>query len=271
VDCANGSAAATAGALFSSVGVTADFICDAPDGCNINDGCGSTHIESLANQVTAGGYDLGLAFDGDADRLLAVDEKGNILDGDFLLAAFCGYLKAQNKLEKNTVVVTTMTNLGFFRLMAQCGTNTQVTRVGDRYVLEAMRENGYSLGGEQSGHMIFLDWATTGDGQLSAVMLLNALSLAGCPLSELAGGMRRFPQVMKNVTATPSMKASLASHRVVCDEIARWEGVLQNCGRVVVRASGTEPYIRVMIEGEDAAQIETAADAIAAAISEHLI
>ncbi len=271
VDCANGSAAATAGALFSSVGVTADFICDAPDGCNINDGCGSTHIESLANQVTAGGYDLGLAFDGDADRLLAVDEKGHILDGDFLLAAFCGYLKAENKLEKNTVVVTTMTNLGFFRLMAQCGTNTQVTRVGDRYVLEAMRENGYSLGGEQSGHMIFLDWATTGDGQLSAVMLLNALSLAGCPLSELAGGMRRFPQVMKNVTATPSMKASLASHRVVCDEIARWEGVLQNCGRVVVRASGTEPYIRVMIEGEDAAQIETAADAIAAAISEHLI
>jgi phosphoglucosamine mutase len=155
--------------------------------------------------------------------------------------------------------------------MERRGTRTEITRVGDRYVLEAMREKGYSLGGEQSGHMIFLDLATTGDGQLSAVMLLNALAHAGCPLSELAGGMKRFPQVMKNVTATPSMKASLPSHRVVCEEIARWENALRDSGRIVVRASGTEPYIRVMIEGEDRALIETAADSIAAAILEHLI
>lgn len=271
VDCANGSAAATARALFSALGVEADLIHDVPDGVNINDNCGSTHIERLARRVTEGGYDLGLAFDGDADRLLAVDEKGGLLDGDHLLAILSAHLRAKGRLANDTVVVTTMSNLGFFQLMKQRGVSTEATRVGDRYVLEAMRERGHTLGGEQSGHMIFLDHATTGDGQLSAVMLLGALAAAGRPLSELASAMKRFPQTMLNVAASPSMKKALDGHPVVSQEIESWQKRLEGRGRVIVRASGTEPYIRVMVEGEHLEEIERAATEIAAAIREHLI
>lgn len=271
IDCANGSAAATARRLFEAMNVRADFLADVPDGVNINDSCGSTHIERLAPLVVEGGYTAGLAFDGDADRLLAVDEKGNLLDGDVLLSILSAYLAAQGKLNNNTVVVTSMTNFGFFELMKTRGTKTEITKVGDRYVLEVMREKNLSLGGEQSGHMIFLEHATTGDGQLSAVMLLNALAASGKPLSELGGEMKRFPQIMHNVNATASMKSALTTHPAVCGEIDRWQKTLQGRGRVVVRASGTEPYIRVMVEGESADEITKAADDIATAISTHLI
>ena len=266
VDCANGSAAVTAGRLFERLGVFADLLACGPDGVNINDRCGSTHIERLAARVKADGYDLGLAFDGDADRLLAVDEQGNVLDGDFLLAILGDYLSGRKALAKNTVVVTSMTNLGFFQLMRRRGTATEVTKVGDRYVLEAMLREGCSLGGEQSGHMIFLDLATTGDGQLSAVMLLNAIAAAGRPLSELGSAMKRFPQTMKNVSATPAAKEAYECDPAVSAAIADWSRTLEGRGRVVVRPSGTEPYIRVMVEGESAAEIERAADEIAAAI-----
>ncbi|MEG1849507.1 MAG: phosphoglucosamine mutase, partial [Oscillospiraceae bacterium] len=271
VDCAQGSASASARRLFERMGVEADICCDTPDGININDGCGSTHIERLAPRVVEGGYDVGLAFDGDADRLLAVDERGNILDGDFLLAILSDYLTRKGQLAHNTVVVTSMTNLGFFKLMAQRGVAAEITQVGDRYVLEAMREKGFVLGGEGSGHMIFLDYATTGDGQLSAVMLLNALAAAKQPLSELGSAMKRFPQTMLNVNATPSMKAALDAHPAVQGEIARWSALLSGRGRVLVRASGTEPYIRVVVEGEQFGEIERAAREIAAAIREHLL
>lgn len=271
VDCAEGSASATARALFETLGVAAALLHDAPDGVNINENCGSTHIERLAPLVVEGGYDLGLAFDGDADRLLAVDEKGNVLDGDVLLSIFAGYLSERGMLRNNAVVVTSMTNMGFFRLMEEHGVRCEVTAVGDRYVLEAMRERNHALGGEQSGHMIFLDWATTGDGQLSAVMLLNALAAARRPLSEPAGEMKRFPQTMLNVSATASMKAALRSHPAVCDAVGRWETALSGRGRVVVRASGTEPFIRVMVEGESSVEIAKAAQEIADAIREHLI
>ena len=265
-DCANGSAAVTAGRLFERLGVSADLFACGPDGVNINDCCGSTHIERLAARVKASGYDLGLAFDGDADRLLAVDEQGNVLDGDFLLAILGDYLSGRKAIAKNTVVVTSMTNLGFFQLMRRRGTATEVTKVGDRYVLEAMLREGCSLGGEQSGHMIFLDLATTGDGQLSAVMLLNAIAAAGRPLSELGSAMKRFPQTMKNVSATPAAKEAYECDPAVSAAIADWSRTLEGRGRVVVRPSGTEPYIRVMVEWESAAEIERAADEIAAAI-----
>ena len=271
VDCANGSASATARSLFKKLSVEASFIAEDPDGVNINDNCGSTHVEKLAKKVVDGGYSLGLAFDGDADRLMAVDENGRVLDGDILLSVMGEYLNNKGLLSSNTIVVTSMTNLGFFNLMEKRGRKTEITKVGDRYVLEVMREKGLKLGGEQSGHMIFLDYATTGDGQLSAVMLLNAIAAAKKPISELAGEMNQFPQVMLNVDATPSMKRALDSHPAVTDVIAAWDKTLADRGRIVVRASGTEPYIRVMVEGESLDEINTAASEIAAAIRTHLI
>jgi phosphoglucosamine mutase len=243
----------------------------APDGKNINDGCGSTHIEELIPRVREGGYDAAFAFDGDADRLLVVDEAGHILDGDFLLAILADYLKQHNRLKNDTVVVTTMSNLGFFKLMEERSVRTAVTKVGDRYVLEEMLKNGHVLGGEQSGHMILLDRATTGDGQLSAVTLLEAMMDAGKPLSVLGGAMKRFPQVMVNVPATVSMKAQLDENDAVRRVIADCEAGFGNRGRVVVRASGTEPLIRVMVEGEDDQMIAHAADRIAQTIRNELI
>ncbi|MEG2174667.1 MAG: phosphoglucosamine mutase, partial [Oscillospiraceae bacterium] len=257
--------------VFRELGADVTVLSAQPDGLNINDNCGSTHIDSLAPRVVAGGYDLGLAFDGDADRLLAVDERGTLLDGDVLLATLSEHLTARKRLAGNAVVVTSMTNLGFLKLMKERGRTVDITGVGDRYVLESMRRHGYSLGGEQSGHMIFLDIATTGDGQLSAIMLLNALADSGRPLSELAGVMRRFPQTIQNVPATASMKAALGQNAIVAGEIARWETILEGRGRVMVRASGTEPFIRVMIEGEDQDEIENAARTISNALCEHLI
>ena len=256
---------ATAKRLFERIGVSADVICCEPDGKNINENCGSTHAGALCARVAAGGYDAGFSFDGDADRLIAVDEKGNLLDGDFLLAVFAEYLKKQGRLAADTVVVTNMSNMGFFKRMEQLGLHTAVTKVGDRYVLEEMRRGGYVLGGEQSGHMILLDRASTGDGQLSAVTLLDAMAVSKKSLSELAGAMRRYPQVMHNLSATPQMKEKLETPGAK-QAVAESEERLGGRGRVVVRASGTEPLIRVMIEGEDAGMIAREAETLSAAL-----
>lgn len=270
VDCSNGSASATAREVFARIGVKADFVACVPNGKNINDNCGSTHIENLCDMVVSGGYAAGFAFDGDADRLLAVDEKGNVLDGDFLLSILSSYLKGEGRLDNDTVVVTTMSNLGFFKLMEKRGMNTAVTKVGDRYVLEEMRKSGYNLGGEQSGHMIILDSATTGDGQLSAVTLLDAIKASGKPLSELGAEMTRFPQVMINVTADSAMKAQLDTNEAVQAVVRECNNELADSGRTVIRASGTEPLIRVMVEGQDKELIESVANRIAAAIEKNL-
>ena len=247
-DCANGSAVATAKRLFERIGVSADVICCEPDGKNINENCGSTHAGALCARVAAGGYDAGFSF-----------------DGDFLLAVFAEYLKKQGRLAADTVVVTNMSNMGFFKRMEQLGLHTAVTKVGDRYVLEEMRRGGYVLGGEQSGHMILLDRASTGDGQLSAVTLLDAMAVSKKSLSELAGAMRRYPQVMHNLSATPQMKEKLETPGAK-QAVAESEERLGGRGRVVVRASGTEPLIRVMIEGEDAGMIAREAETLSAAL-----
>lgn len=270
VDCANGSASATARQLFSRLNLDADFLFDSPDGININEQCGSTHIEQLAEKVLAGGYSLGLAFDGDADRLLCVDEKGKVLDGDYLLCIFASYLQQVGRLNRDTVVVTTMSNMGFFKLMVQRGMQSEVTKVGDRYVLECMLEKNLSLGGEQSGHIIFIDKATTGDGQLSAVELLNALSHFDKPMSELAAQMTKYPQILTNVTVNAAMKQAFAANEAIAGCIAAWEQTLGEDGRIVVRPSGTEPYIRVMVEGANFTQIERCANEISEKIKQQL-
>ena len=270
VDCANGSASRTAKQIFDSINVNADVEFMSPDGININNNCGSTHIGNLAKDVVLGGYDMGFAFDGDADRFLAVDETGKILDGDYLLAVIADHLKSEGKLKKNTVVVTTMTNLAFKKLMEKHGNHVEVTNVGDRYVLLNMRENGYSLGGEQSGHYILLDYHKTGDGQLSSVALLNAVAKSGKKLSELCSELVPYPQVMVNVKATNEMKQKLDKDENVSKIIKNWEDKFKDNGRIVVRCSGTEPLIRVMVESESKEETNKAANEIAQAITLYL-
>lgn len=267
VDCANGSASVTAKLLFASLGVQADIFHAEPNGCNINLACGSTHVDQLAAHVAAGGYDLGLAFDGDADRCLAVDETGTVVDGDRMLALFAYHLKEQGRLENNTLVVTVMSNLGLFKFAEQHGIDTRATKVGDRYVLETMLAEHFCIGGEQSGHIIFHEYMTTGDGQLSGVQLLRMLKESGKTMSQAASIMQVYPQTLLNVTATPEMKQTLETDERVQKTIASLSDSLGGDGRILVRASGTEPLIRVMVEGKELAQIEQIAKEIAAAIT----
>lgn len=266
VDCANGSASATAPQLFRNLGIDFDFFSSSPDGLNINDHCGSTHTDALSELVLSGGYDMGIAFDGDADRCLAVDEKGELVDGDQLIALFAQHLKAQGKLSHDTAVVTVMSNLGFFRFAEKNHITAVKTKVGDRYVLEEMRRCGYSIGGEQSGHIIFTQHMTTGDGQLSALQLLSILRESGEPLSKLSQCMERYPQVIYNVKVGPEKKAALAGHQQVQDAIRQEQDLLGEDGRVLVRPSGTEPLVRVMVEGKNRELINQCALRIAAAI-----
>lgn len=266
IDCANGSASATAKGIFSAIGVKADIFHCSPDGCNINDKCGSTHINEISRIVREGGYELGLAFDGDADRCLAVDENGVLVDGDKLMCMFAYHFKQTGRLKNNTLVATVMSNLGLFRFAEKHDIRVCSAKVGDRYVLETMLAEGDCLGGEQSGHIIFKDFMTTGDGQLSAVQLLGLMSETGKPLSQLAGMMQTYPQTLLNVTADAARKASLESDEAVAGEIARYSAELGNEGRILVRPSGTEPLVRVMVEGRDQRQIENIARAIAARI-----
>lgn len=270
IDCANGSASTTAEKLFQDLGAEALVFHAEPDGTNINKDCGSTHTETLREYVRMHDCQLGVAFDGDADRCLAVDENGNPIDGDQIIAICADYMKKQGTLAKDAAVVTVMSNLGFFRFAERADIHPVTTKVGDRYVLEEMRKNGYNLGGEQSGHIIFTDFATTGDGQLSAVQLLYILKESGKSLSELAGVMERFPQVMVNIKVSNDKKALLGSDTDIQNEIKQAEDTLGSDGRILVRASGTEPLIRVMAEGKDKAEIQTFAERIAAVIEKKL-
>ena len=252
VDCANGAASATAARLFDRFSkLRTDVINADPDGVNINDKCGSTHMDGLAAMVKAGGYDLGLAFDGDADRCLAVDEQGSLIDGDQIMAA-CGLdLKAKGKLPGDTVVATVMSNLGLHLYTKEQGMHLECTDVGDRNVLERMLEKGYVLGGEQSGHMIFLEHATTGDGQLTALQMLALLKESGKKASELFGACPRYPQVLINIpVADNDVKKAVMASPLLAQAIQREEAGLNGEGRVLVRPSGTEALMRVMVEAK---------------------
>lgn len=268
LDCANGSSSATAEKLFSSLGAKCHMLSNKPDGVNINAGCGSTHMENLTAYVKEHKLPLGLAFDGDADRCLAVDEKGALIDGDRLIAIFAKDLKARGKLQDDTAVVTVMTNIGFKKYCGENGIIMVTTKVGDRYVLEEMTEKGYSIGGEQSGHIIFKEYATTGDGQLSGVQMAAAMARSGKKASELASIMRVFPQTMVNITVSAEGKALLDTDEDIQAAVEAAAAELGDAGRILVRASGTEPLVRVMVEGPDQAEIEALAGRVADVIRE---
>ncbi len=251
MDCANGSASATARQLFTKLGADIHVLADDPDGLNINKDCGSTHLGQLKKAVLDGHYDAGLAFDGDADRFLAIDELGNEIDGDMIMAIMALDMKARGTLAKNTVVGTIMTNFGFGKFCRENDINFVATKVGDRYVLEEMLLEGYCFGGEQSGHVIFKEFASTGDGQLTAVQLLAHMKRSGKKLSELARVMTRYPQHMVNIHVSPEGKLAFYTDDSVKAVLDDAKDQLGTTGRLVVRPSGTEPLIRIMTEGED--------------------
>jgi phosphoglucosamine mutase len=263
IDCANGSASSTAPLLFSMLGAECEIINANPDGYNINDKCGSTHIAEISRFVRENGCDVGVAFDGDADRCLAVDENGSVMDGDKLIAIFSHALKQKGLLAHDTAVVTVLSNIGFFRYAEKYGVKVATTNVGDRYVLERMRESGYVLGGEQSGHIIFLNHATTGDGQLTAVQLVSILKHTGKKASQLASIMESYPQVMVNIKADQEGKDRLGGDVEIMGAVKMAEAELAGDGRVIIRPSGTEPLIRVMIEGKSREEIDRLANNIA--------
>lgn len=271
LDCANGSASVTARALFTRLGAKCFIINETPNGTNINENCGSTHLEQLQKFVVENKCDIGFAFDGDADRLLVVDENGEVVDGDKIIAVCSKFMKENNKLKNNTAVVTVMSNMGFFKFCEKNGINCVKTKVGDRYVLEEMVKNGFVIGGEQSGHIIFLDYATTGDGQMSAIQVLNVLKHTGKKISELASEMQVYPQVLINVRVSNFGKARLDKDKEVQLAIREASEELGDTGRVLVRVSGTEPLVRVMLEGEDYNQIKSLAESIAKVIEERLV
>lgn len=269
-DCANGSASATAAKIFAKLGADVTILNDEPNGVNINDNCGSTHIEVLGKYVRENGFDLGVAFDGDADRCLAVDESGELVDGDKLIAIFSSQMKREGKLANDTAVVTVMSNMGFFKFAEQAGIHVEKTSVGDRYVLQNMLEHGHCIGGEQSGHIIFREFMTTGDGQLTAVQLLWAIKKSGKKLSELAQLMQVYPQVILNVRADKEMKRMVKVDEGVLKRQQQLEEGMNGNGRILVRPSGTEPVIRIMVEGLDREAIMNAAKSMEQIIIERL-
>ena len=264
VDCANGAASATARRLFDRLGAQVDVINDSPDGVNINNGCGSTHLDALAQGVVKGGYDVGIAYDGDADRCLAVDETGETIDGDQIMAICGTEMKKEGKLSGDAIVATVMSNLGFRLFAKEAGIEVPCTDVGDRNVLEKMLECGYKLGGEQSGHTIFLDYATTGDGQLTSLQFLQVLARSGKKASELASCCQRYPQVLINVpVASKEDKVRIMADPGLKEETARREAEMNGEGRILIRPSGTEALIRVMVEGKTAESAQSCAQALA--------
>ncbi len=266
VDCANGAAAVTARELFSSLGAEVYMLgCDTESG-NINMGCGSTHMELIAGYVAEHTLDAGVAFDGDADRCLCVDETGALVDGDMIMAICALDMKKRGRLALGGVVGTVMSNLGFIKFCQREKIGFEATRVGDRYVLEKMLQDGYNLGGEQSGHIIFRDYATTGDGQLTALQLLSLMRREGRKLSELAAIMTRYPQHMINVPVSADGKLKFYTDPEVKAAIESAKAALGDEGRILVRTSGTEPVIRVMTEGVDETAIRAAAEKVAAAL-----
>ena len=271
VDCSNGAASVTAPRIFMKLCNDCFFMACHPNGTNINANCGSTHLEVLQDFVVRNNCDAGLAFDGDADRFLAVDEKGNVVDGDKLIAIFAKHMKNKGKLKNNAAVVTVMSNMGFFKFCEENDIHCEKTKVGDRYVLENMLENDFVIGGEQSGHIIFRDFATTGDGELSALKLLCVMKETGKSLSELASEMEVFPQVLVNVRVSDFGKARFPRDEEIKKAIEAAEKELGNDGRVLVRVSGTEPLVRVMLEGKDEEKINILAQEIAQVIKERLL
>ena len=271
VDCAEGASFYTSIEALKELGANIIAIHNMPDGTNINANCGSTHMEELQARVVFEKANVGLAFDGDADRLLAVDEKGEIIDGDHIMAIIGNHMKNKGTLKKDTIVVTVMSNLGFTIMARENGINTEQTKVGDRYVLERMREIGASLGGEQSGHVIFLDENTTGDGLLSALHLLEVMVDTGKPLSELANIMTVLPQALVNAMVPNHKKDSYMEYPEIAEAIAKLEEKFSGEGRVLIRPSGTEPKVRVMIEGKNQDEINKDAKELAELIQNTIL
>ena len=253
LDCAHGAAYELAPRIFRELGADVVTVGAEPNGLNINDGVGSTHPENLREQVLAHGAQLGLSYDGDADRLIAIDETGEEVDGDYILCICGDAMKRAGKLSRDTVVTTVMANIGFFKATEAIGLKTAQTAVGDRYVMEEMRKEGYNLGGEQSGHVIFLDYNTTGDGILTSLQLVDTLVASGKKLSELKTLMRKYPQVLVNVRVAD--KSLYNGNAAIADAVAAVEAEMGDNGRVLVRPSGTESLIRVMAEGPDKEQV----------------
>lgn len=266
-DCAEGASYYTSVEALKLLGADVVAIHNNPDGTNINAGCGSTHMEELMERVKAEKADVGLAFDGDADRMLAVDECGEVVDGDQLMSICGNYMKQKGTLKKNTIVATVMSNLGMFLMGEREGIHIEKTKVGDRYVLENMLENGYNIGGEQSGHIIFLDENTTGDGLLSALHLLQVMTETKKKLSELASIMEVLPQALVNAKVPNHKKEHFEEYAEIAEAIAEVEAKFAGEGRVLIRPSGTEPLVRVMIEGKDQQLIESEAQKLAELIS----
>ena len=265
IDCANGASSNTAQLIFTKLGVDYTLIHNTPDGININENCGSTHIDKLADMVKEGGYDIGIAFDGDADRCLMVDENGSVIDGDIIMGTLAKYMKEQGVL-KGGVVATVMSNLGLHVFLKENGIDILTTKVGDRYVLEEMIKKGYNIGGEQSGHMIVSDFATTGDGQLTAVKVLEMLSAMNAKPSAMTNSIQIYPQIMINVNVPNEIKKTAAQLPAVLEVAKEIEEVFQDKGRVLIRPSGTEAKVRVMVEGNDLEKVKMFAEKAAEAV-----
>ena len=270
LDVANGATYKVAEEVFKKLGIKYQIINNNPDGININENCGSTHLEGLKKLVVDNKLSLGIAYDGDGDRCLAIDEKGNEIDGDMLLALFSKYLQEKGKLNKDTLVATIMSNLGLSKFAEENGLNLKQTKVGDRYVLEEMLTNGYNLGGEQSGHIIMLDYNPTGDGILTSLMLIQILLEKNVPISKLCDIMQVYPQVLINAKVNSYKKNDYEKDEDIQKMIEELKQEFLNDGRVIIRPSGTEPLIRVMIEGKDINQITEKAEKLAALIEEKL-
>jgi len=270
IDCANGAASVSAPETLRQLGAEVMIIHNEPDGTNINKACGSTHMDDLKAYVIQVGADLGFAYDGDADRCLAVNEHGQMVDGDQLMAICGNYMKDMGTLKKDTIVGTVMSNLGFTLMGKEQGINIVQTKVGDRYVLEHMLEHGYSIGGEQSGHIIFLDENTTGDGLLTSLHVLEVMKATGKKLSELAGIMSVLPQVLVNAKVSTAKKYDYLEDPVIAKEVKVLEEKFAGSGRVLIRPSGTEPLVRVMIEGQNKAELAREANHLAQLIEERL-
>ena len=264
LDCANGAAYEAMPTVLRRLGADLKVIHALPNGVNINDGCGSTHLESLRKAVLENHADFGIAHDGDADRCLCVDEKGQLIDGDHILVMCATEMMKEGRLKNNTVVTTVMANIGFHQALKKAGIKAEITKVGDRYVLENMLANGHCIGGEQSGHIIFTDYGTTGDGLLTALQVLSSLKRSGRKASDLTALMTTYPQLLVNVKV--ASKEGWEENRAIKDAIAAGEKELGENGRILVRPSGTEPLIRVMAEGPDQTQLDSICNAIAAVV-----
>lgn len=268
LDCAHGATSSLATHLFADLDADLSTMGATPNGININEGVGSTHPEALAQFVKEKNADVGLSFDGDGDRLIAIDENGDIVDGDQIMYICAKYLKEDGRLRQNTVVSTVMSNLGFYKGLEEYGVESVQTAVGDRYVVEEMKKNGYNLGGEQSGHIIFLDYNTTGDGLLTGLQLVNILKLTGKPLSELANEMKKFPQKLVNVRVTD--KYHVTENEKVSVVIEQVEQEMNGNGRVLVRPSGTEPLVRVMVEASTEQLCQEYVERISSVVKEEM-